>query len=83
MAPRKMQPPTNRKELFELSRAILITAIGARGAIPTGDEIRQVVREAREFLGEIDSPTTRRPKVMRVPEQGPPAEFTDQDDMEW
>jgi hypothetical protein len=80
MAPRK-QP--DRAELLALAQAMLITAISARGAVPLGDAIRQVVREAREFLSEIDSPTPPKKKTSIAPDDGPPAEFNDQDELGW
>ena len=49
-----------RTELLQVAQGILLTAINARGAVPSGDEIRQCVREAREFIAEVDTPTKRK-----------------------
>lgn len=84
VATHKQQPASDRAELLALSQAILITAIGARGAVPTGDAIRQVVREAREFLSEVDKPTPRKAAARpQRHEDDTPAEFTDQDELGW
>lgn len=70
--------------LLPLAQTILITAIGARGTIPSGDAMRQVVREARAFLSELDVPTAPKPKVKpATDERGPSAEFNDQDELGW
>lgn len=75
----------NRAELLTLAQAMLITAIGARGAVPSGDVIRQIVREAREFLSEIDTATAPKRPAVRPShvDDGPPAEFTDNNEIEW
>ena len=83
MAPRSRNT-TDRAELLALSQAMLITLVGARGLVPTSDSIRQVVREAREFLSEIDKATPRKaPTKQPQRDDGPPAEFTDQDELGW
>ena len=83
MPARKQQPTHGRAELLALAQAMLITAIGARGAVPTGDVIRQIVREAREFLAEVDNATpAKRVKPSRI-DDSPPAEFTDQNELDW
>lgn len=68
--------------LFNVAHSMLLTAIGTRGAVPSGDEIRQFVREAREFMSELSKPTPRKPKgqLVDVGRRAPDAELNDLDD---
>lgn len=67
--------------LLNLASAMLLSAISSRAVIPTGDAIRQVVREARTFLSEVDQPTQPKAKPTQVDRGGPDAEFDE--DSSW